>query len=571
MGANIPLPALDIKTPQQPDMLGQYGKLVALQNAQQQGQMQKQQMQMGGLELQQKQMEVQSQTAIMRAVSEAVGGQKATTPTSTGTGATAQGGLGTQPSPMLGGASGAASQPAGASSPVSATAPTKGAPSPLSGMFPAYDTLPPLSKATIDKAASYGATPDALGKMINSYTEQGTKLATYNADQRKNFIAANDATHQLINNFTALPPDEQAKQFPTFAQNFNQASASSMHQLTLDPARFDPAQTPAALKAIDGGLALSTEQITADTKKTAEARAQKEQEYHIGPMDADKINQLNTANAQGWKQLHPNASFPDALKLSPNSTPADFTRLEGILTRESSNVSTQTQRDIANQMRQQTQVMMQQSQQERQQREGLQPVIGTDPKTGKDVLVSASDAKQLGLTGSMKAGEQEVTKAQAARHWIPLATQEGTTPDTMGILPLINKMDKEGKLGVVASRWNDFLTGKVGAGDPEYTALRTKVGLSTTLLMNAHVGSRGGAYMMEHFENLANSGKMNAETLKSGIQSELNYVQSRAMLPERQAQQNGNQTQSTPGNNSVPSQGKPNPRDTAIGFVPIGG
>ena len=57
MGANIPLPALDIKTPQQPDMLGQYGKLVALQNAQQQHQM-------GGIQLQQAQQGLKDQQGI---------------------------------------------------------------------------------------------------------------------------------------------------------------------------------------------------------------------------------------------------------------------------------------------------------------------------------------------------------------------------------------------------------------------------------------------------------------------------------------------------------------------------
>ena len=103
--------------------------------------------------------------------------------------------------------------------------------------------------------------------------------------------------------------------------------------------------------------------------------------------------------------------------------------------------------------------------------------------------------------------------------------------DQMGALQLIDDLDKRGKLGVVASRWNDFMAGNVGAGDPEMEALRVKMGLSTTLLMNVHVGQRGGSYMMEHFEDLANAGKMNAQTLKSGVRSELDYVRDRAMLP----------------------------------------
>ncbi len=120
-----------------------------------------------------------------------------------------------------------------------------------------------------------------------------------------------------------------------------------------------------------------------------------------------------------------------------------------------------------------------------------------------------------------------------------MADKNGKTPDTMGIVQLIDSLDKKGKLGTVASRWNEFLTGKLGSGDPEFEALRTKLGLSTTLLMNAHVGNRGGSYMMEHFEDLANGKKMDAQTLKSGILSELDYVKDRAMLPGGAAQGGG--------------------------------
>ena len=52
--STIPLPALDVKPVQQPDVLGQYGKLIALQNAQQQGQM-------GNIQLQQAQLQLQDQ------------------------------------------------------------------------------------------------------------------------------------------------------------------------------------------------------------------------------------------------------------------------------------------------------------------------------------------------------------------------------------------------------------------------------------------------------------------------------------------------------------------------------
>src|SRR5262249_38711050 len=155
-----------------------------------------------------------------------------------------------------------------------------------------------------------------------------------------------------------------------------------------------------------------------------------------------------------------------------------------------------------------------QSAADREEKEGMQPVTGTDPNSGQDVLVSAAEAKKMGLTGTMKADADLVNKSQAARHWLQLADKQGDTPESMGIVQLIDKLDKEGKLGIAASRWNDFLAGKVGAGDPEFAALRAKMGLSATKLMQAHVGSRGGSFMLEHFEDLANLGKMNADTLR---------------------------------------------------------
>lgn len=171
--------------------------------------------------------------------------------------------------------------------------------------------------------------------------------------------------------------------------------------------------------------------------------------------------------------------------------------------------------------------------------------MGTEPDSGRTVLVPESQAVSMGLQNIMDAPADTQNKALSARHWIPLAQatvplqlsnpadqkSAATNADQMGILQLIDRLDQRGLLGVVSSRWNDFMTGQVGAGDPEVEALRAKMGLSNTLLMNAHVGSRGGSYMLEHFEDLANAKKMNAQTLRTGVKSELNYIQDRAMLP----------------------------------------
>ena len=64
----------------------------------------------------------------------------------------------------------------------------------------------------------------------------------------------------------------------------------------------------------------------------------------------------------------------------------------------------------------------------------------------------------------------------------------------------------------------------MGADDPEYAALRARMDLATTKLMQAHVGSRGGAFMLEHFEDIANAKKMSAANLRAGVDQELRYV-----------------------------------------------
>jgi hypothetical protein len=252
----------------------------------------------------------------------------------------------------------------------------------------------------------------------------------------------------------------------------------------------------------------------------------------------DEITNTNSQNGRLWNVLHPGTPLPADLTLPQSATKDQAARNDAHLKSLLAAESTKAQRDAVNAARDA-------GRSDREAQQGITTVIGTEPKTGKDVLVSEADAKTMGLTGIMKAEADQVNKAQSARHWIPLAAKTAdiqradpndpksaaANPEDMGILQLVDDLDKRGKLGVVASRWNDFLAGNVGSGDPEVEALRTKMGLSNTLLMNAHVGSRGGSYMMEHFENLANAGKMDANTLRAGVRSELDYIKDRAMLP----------------------------------------
>lgn len=88
------------------------------------------------------------------------------------------------------------------------------------------------------------------------------------------------------------------------------------------------------------------------------------------------------------------------------------------------------------------------------------------------------------------------------------------------------------------------MTGTVGTGDPRYTALRTHVnGLLGTALMQAHVGARGGERIMEHFQDIANAGKMSRDTLQAALDAEKEYVNDKAMRPTAKV---NNTTQAAP-------------------------
>jgi len=76
---------------------------------------------------------------------------------------------------------------------------------------------------------------------------------------------------------------------------------------------------------------------------------------------------------------------------------------------------------------------------------------------------------------------------------------------------------QEAELGPAASRWAEFMAGKVGAPNPEFTRLRLNMGLLQTLLMRMHVGARGGVQIMEHFKDLVDAGKQSPENLRAAL------------------------------------------------------
>jgi hypothetical protein len=144
---------------------------------------------------------------------------------------------------------------------------------------------------------------------------------------------------------------------------------------------------------------------------------------------------------------------------------------------------------------------------------------------GSQVAGTPDELQRAGASGIMKLDADSAKKTVVARQLI--------APN--GLFNMVNadlrKLDSDGKLGVVASRWNDFMTGKVGS-DPEYAPLRTHMGLLSTALMQAHVGARGSNEMLEHFKSLADYRISDGPTLRSALGAEYGYVKEKAMLPK---------------------------------------
>jgi hypothetical protein len=106
-------------------------------------------------------------------------------------------------------------------------------------------------------------------------------------------------------------------------------------------------------------------------------------------------------------------------------------------------------------------------------------------------------------------------------------TMTEAAPRVLGLVDRVDKLvDEQTKtLGPAASRWQEYMAGKVGAPNPEFTKLRTDVGLLTTLLMRMHVGARGGEYIMKHFQDLIDTGKQSPENLKAALGEIRTYAQ----------------------------------------------
>lgn len=173
------------------------------------------------------------------------------------------------------------------------------------------------------------------------------------------------------------------------------------------------------------------------------------------------------------------------------------------------------------------------------QKADVKPARAPSKASAKDAAVmhfgSLPDGSQVAGTPEQLAswGAKGTTKMPADEVKKVLVARQAVAPD--GLFASVQKdlatLQKSGKLGVLASRWSDFMAGKAGS-DPEFAALRTHMGLLATALMQAHVGSRGSKEMLDHFKSLADYRISDGATLGSALNAEFSYVREKAMMPK---------------------------------------
>lgn len=120
---------------------------------------------------------------------------------------------------------------------------------------------------------------------------------------------------------------------------------------------------------------------------------------------------------------------------------------------------------------------------------------------------------------SAAAGKQ--TAVDAAKQQALTNTTKTMVEAAPKVLHLADRVEQDlSKIsaGPFASRYQEFMSGRIGAPNPEFTAYRTNVDLLQTLLMRMHVGARGSEGMLAHFANMINAGTQSPENMRAALQ-----------------------------------------------------
>jgi len=313
-----------------------------------------------------------------------------------------------------------------------------------------------------------------------------------------------------------------------------------------DPAVKDNQTLQAASAALQKAMGIKPEGLVNQAQDRAEALAQGKKNDAQKPADPARI-QNAPALLKAKNTNLPAASLADYnSRLHPGMSNDELDKVMKDATAESEKIVTQ-------QLAQDSHDQARAAKDEQRIAKGEKPVVGIDA-SGKQVLVPAGDVSKYGLSQVREVGQAENEKVTNARSLMTVFNNDD--PDDKGLIQLATELNKEGKLGPAASRFQDWLnkTGSVptslagfDAGDPDVQRLFTKLGLSTTGLMQVHVGARGSAAMLEHFAELANAKTMSGDTFLAALDAENKYVRMKAMLPQtkqaQSTQKRQNQTQ----------------------------
>ena len=96
--------------------------------------------------------------------------------------------------------------------------------------------------------------------------------------------------------------------------------------------------------------------------------------------------------------------------------------------------------------------------------------------------------------------------------------------DALMRLPDIRQQisDLKGELGPVAGRWNEFITGKIGAPNEKFAALRDNLEYLAGAITRLHLNTEKG---LKPFMNMLSAGKMSPANLKAAIDTTEKWAQ----------------------------------------------
>ena len=125
-------------------------------------------------------------------------------------------------------------------------------------------------------------------------------------------------------------------------------------------------------------------------------------------------------------------------------------------------------------------------------------------------------AAKLGEAKTKEAAATALAKEQATTTAATRVMQE-TAPKVRALANEVESALGKIEAGPFASRYQDFMAGKIGAPNPDFIAYKDNAELLSTLLMRMHVGARGGEKFMDKFENMIGAGKQSPENMKSAL------------------------------------------------------